>query len=203
MKNIYQKAFTLIELLIVIALLGTLAVGMLAALDPFEQLKKGTDTGVRNTVTEFHEAVIRYYAIKNRMPWCTGIDDQTGRCSTFRDGDTNPDGTLLSSLTNTINEIVGTGELKSSFSSLAKDQLSKIYVTGTNEPPTIIVCFKPVSKSFQKDPNTVYDNKGVKQTSGCKSQGTGNSGQDCYWCIGDVTTTSGGGGTTNTPTPTP
>ena len=46
------KGFTLIELLIVIALLGALAVGLLAALDPFEQLKKGTDTGTRNTVSE-------------------------------------------------------------------------------------------------------------------------------------------------------
>src|SRR3989339_155227 len=70
-----SKGFTLIELLIVIALLGALAVGLLAALDPFEQLKKGTDTGVRNTAGEFQGASIRYYAIKNYMPWCS--DAQT------------------------------------------------------------------------------------------------------------------------------
>ncbi|HEX7542609.1 MAG TPA: prepilin-type N-terminal cleavage/methylation domain-containing protein, partial [Patescibacteria group bacterium] len=80
MKN-FNKGFTLIELLIVIALLGALAVGLLAALDPFEQLKKGTDTSVRNTVSEYQGAVIRYYAIKNQMPWC---HDAT--CGTFEDG---------------------------------------------------------------------------------------------------------------------
>ncbi|MEK7634177.1 MAG: prepilin-type N-terminal cleavage/methylation domain-containing protein, partial [Patescibacteria group bacterium] len=67
----FYAGFTLIELLIVIALLGALAVGLLAALDPFEQLKKGTDTGVRNTVSEVHGSIIRFYAIKNYMPWCT------------------------------------------------------------------------------------------------------------------------------------
>jgi len=66
-----KKAFTLIELLIVIALLGALAVGLLAALDPFEQLKKGTDTGVRNTVSEVHGAIIRYYAVA--VIKCLGI----------------------------------------------------------------------------------------------------------------------------------
>ena len=39
-----SKGFTLIELLIVIELLGALAAGLLAAIDPFEQLKKGVDT---------------------------------------------------------------------------------------------------------------------------------------------------------------
>ncbi|MFH0773343.1 MAG: prepilin-type N-terminal cleavage/methylation domain-containing protein, partial [bacterium] len=41
MKKI-TRGFTLIELLIVIALLGALAVALLAALDPLEQIKKGT-----------------------------------------------------------------------------------------------------------------------------------------------------------------
>ena len=66
----FKSGFTLIELLIVIALLGALAVGLLAALDPFEQLKKGTDTGVRNMVSEIHGSAIRYYAIKIR---CRGV----------------------------------------------------------------------------------------------------------------------------------
>ncbi|MFS8159790.1 MAG: prepilin-type N-terminal cleavage/methylation domain-containing protein, partial [Candidatus Roizmanbacteria bacterium] len=68
--NHKKSGFTLIELLIVIALLGALAVGLLAALDPFEQLKKGTDSGVRNTVSEIQGAAIRFYALKEHQPWC-------------------------------------------------------------------------------------------------------------------------------------
>lgn len=172
MKKIGTKAFTLIELLIVIALLGALAVGLLAALDPFEQLKKGTDTGVRNTVSEVHGAIIRYYAIKNYMPWCANADS----C------DNEPDGTKLSDLTNMISNIVTAGELKSDFEQLAGGALSKIYVTGNNANATVAVCFKPTAKSFINDPNTKFDNKGNEITNNsCKSQGGDST--DCYWCV--------------------
>lgn len=175
--SMQKKGFTLIELLIVIALLGALAVGLLAALDPFEQLKKGTDTGVRNTVSEFHGAVIRYYAIKNHMPWC-----QDSNCTTFRDGNAEPNGTQLSNMPNTISEIVNTGELKSDFAALAGGALGKIYVTGSNADATVIVCFRPTAKSFINDPNTKFESNGAEVTdNSCKSQ----NGQrtDCFWCV--------------------
>lgn len=168
------KSFTLIELLIVIALLGALAVGLLAALDPFEQLKKGTDTGVRNTVSEFHGAVIRYYAIKNIMPWC---GDST--CSTVRDGSSEPNATTLTNLTNTISEIVSTGELKSDFSQLAgSGTLGKIYVTGSNANASVTVCFKPTAKSFIADPNTKFTQDGQDT---CAT--TDPTQKTCYWCV--------------------
>ena len=37
-QKLLQYGFTLVELLIVIALLGALAIGLLATVDPFEQL---------------------------------------------------------------------------------------------------------------------------------------------------------------------
>lgn len=171
----------MIELLIVIALLGALAVGLLAALDPFEQLKKGTDTGVRNTVSEFQGAVIRYYAIKNQMPWCTNAT-----CTTFEDGLSEPlpaGGTLLSAMPNTIADIVTSGELKTDFSTLAGGQLAKITVFGSNTNASIEVCYKPQAKSFINDPNTKYvAATGVVAAAGtCKGQG----GADltCLWCV--------------------
>jgi len=171
-----KRGFTLIELLIVIALLGALAVGLLAALDPFEQLKKGTDTGVRNTVSEVHGAVIRFYAIKNYMPWC-----DTSACAAPLDGqaDTIPAPALLTSLTNTIAAVVLTGELKSDFSSLAGvGTLGKIYVNGSNTNATISVCYKPTSKSFIADANTKFTQAGL-DTCGAADP----THATCYWCV--------------------
>lgn len=169
MKN-STKGFTLIELLIVIALLGALAVGLLAALDPFEQLKKGTDTGTQNTVSEVQGAIIRYFAIKTNMPWCpTGAG-----CPA------DPAGTALSAepMAASITEIVSTGELKADFVSLAANNLSKIFVTGSQVGSTVTVCYKPTSKSFIANPNTKFTKEGV-DTCGT----TDPTHATCYWCV--------------------
>jgi len=166
----YNKGFTLIELLIVIALLGALAVGLLAALDPFEQLKKGTDTGVRNTVSEVQGSIIRFYAIKNYMPWCTAA----GACGTEPIGIPLTDSAMTTMITN----IVGTGELKSDFSTLAgSGTLAKIYVTGVDAAATVSVCYRPTAKSFLSDPNTKYNKSGVLTTCVVTDLLT------CFWCV--------------------
>lgn len=168
----FNRGFTLIELLIVIALLGALAVGLLAALDPFEQLKKGTDTGVRNTVSEIQGAIVRFYAIKNYMPWC---DDAA--CANPLDT-TEPSATTLTLLPNTIQAIVDTGELKSDFSTLAgTGTLGKIYVTGDNAAATAAVCYRPTAKSFIADPNSKFDNTGAEVACVPADLDT------CYWCV--------------------
>lgn len=177
-----NKGFTLIELLIVIALLGALAVGLLAALDPFEQLKKGTDTGIRNTVSEIQGATIRFYAIKNYMPWC-----DPAASTTCTDVSTPMTATALNATAYTpITAIINAGELKADFINLAGAQLDKIYISGVSEPsPEIVVCFMPTSKSFQVDPNTKFKQDGTvgsPSTGTCKSQSA--TGTDnCYWCI--------------------
>jgi prepilin-type N-terminal cleavage/methylation domain-containing protein len=166
MKN---KAFTLIELLIVIALLGVLAIVSLAALDPFEQLKKGTDTGVRNTVSEVHGAIIRYYAVKGNMPWTSDSIGPIDLSSGYEQVG--------------IQRIVETGELKTDFSALAgSDRLRKITVIGTKE--SVTVCFRPESKSFRSDLNTKYDNSGREKGTGTDKCGQTNSDSfSCYWCV--------------------
>lgn len=176
MKNL-RKGFTLIELLIVIALLGALAVGLLAALDPFEQLKKGTDTGVRNTVSEVQGAIVRYYAIKNSMPWKNLASPLTGFAAT----------NLLTGYSGiNIQDVIVTGELKSDFSTLAGGQLSNITIEGATQ--TVTVCFKPSSRSFRSDPNTKYYISGAditsysaNNTSTCGDPGSATFG--CMWCV--------------------
>lgn len=174
-----RKGFTLIELLIVIALLGALATGLLAALDPFEQLKKGADTGTRNLVSEIHGAIIRYYAIKNNMPWCpngsAGVGCLADPNKTSLDvSPMGPQATAGTALAN----IVQTGELKTNFSDLAITNLSKVFVTGSQTNVTVVVCYKPTSKSFINDPNTIYTKDGVNTC------GTADATHiTCYWCV--------------------
>lgn len=166
-----KKGFTLIELLIVIALLGALAVGLIGALDPFEQLKKGTDTGRRDLVSQVQTAIIRYYSTKNLMPW-TGSDPNKTDLAT-------------APMAGAITAMVTAGELSSNFTTVQAGNLTKIWVTGTGlDPtaaPTAIVCYKPDSKSFQVDPNTKFNQDGSTATAGTCLSGGGTTA--CYWCI--------------------
>lgn len=169
MKKLSAQSFgfTLIELLIVIALLGALAVGLLATIDPFEQLKKGRDTSLRNTVAEFYNANLRYYSTKGQFPWGTDATE----------------GFSYPSFTTTITELITVGELKNRFQELAgTGNLAKIYVNSTSGEH-ISSCFKPESKAFQEDLNTIYESSGETSASTCKSQTTGTAGTDCYFCI--------------------
>jgi prepilin-type N-terminal cleavage/methylation domain-containing protein len=159
------RGFTLIELLIVIALLGALAVGLLATIDPFEQLKKGRDTSMRNTVSEFYNANLRYYSTKAAFPW-------TGTLAT----------TSVYALSSNVNLLVNAGELKNNFFQLAgTGNLDKIYVTSTSVDH-VAVCYEPESKGFQIDPNTMYDRAGGV-VGNCKSGTAGTAGIACDFCI--------------------
>jgi prepilin-type N-terminal cleavage/methylation domain-containing protein len=176
MKN--TKGFTLIELLIVIALLGALAVALLAALDPLEQIKKGTDTGVRNTVAEIGGSFTRYASVKagsmpfsGTVPWGAVGTDTAGTWY------------------QAIQSVIDAGELKSDFFTLSKDQLDKIYITAINDQGTqkAYVCFQPSSKSFRVDANTKFgyltgQDGTMTELSGCDASGTVAAGT-CYWCV--------------------
>ena len=169
MKN-FKKGFTLIELLIVIALLGALAVGLLAALDPFEQLKKGTDTGTRSKVSELHGAVIRYYGIKSNMPWCpTGAGCPVDPSATDL---------VTAPMVDALTEIINVGELKTNFLVLTGGDSTKIFTTGSQVLATVSVCYKPTAKSFINDPNTKYTITGASTCAAADP-----TQLTCYWCV--------------------
>lgn len=172
---VMSRGFTLIELLIVIALLGALAVGLLATIDPFEQLKKGRDTSLRNTVSEIYNANLRYYATKGTFPWVSS------------EISTQPISITDAAMMGYVDDLIAKGELKSRFKELVgESNLAKIFITSTIIAPAAVpeylsVCFAPESKGFQGDPATTYNNAGVAMTSTFCRSGTGT--ETCYFCI--------------------
>ena len=71
MKNKINKikGFTLVELLIVIALIAILSVAVLATINPIEQSNKAKDSTVQNDAAEVMNAYERYYANAQAYPW--------------------------------------------------------------------------------------------------------------------------------------
>ncbi len=158
-----KLGFTLIELLIVISLLGVLAVGLLATIDPFEQLKKGRDTSTRNMVEEFYNGTLRYYAVNNNFPWATGVINGLALNRTL--------------LNQALSSTIAAGELKQAFADATGRE--RIYVTST-AGEDLTVCFQPQSRSFRIDNNNKYNASGVTLGTAVCPNATSTG---CYWCI--------------------
>lgn len=68
-RKFFNKGFTLVELLIVIALIAILSVAVLATINPIEQANKARDSRVQNDAAEVMNAYERYYASQQAYPW--------------------------------------------------------------------------------------------------------------------------------------
>lgn len=154
------------ELLIVIGVLGILAAGLLAAIDPFEQLKKARDTNNRNAATELLQANQRYYATHGYLPWlkedaCTDASLDVLRPVTpvttyplsylVVSKSTSTDYNAI--LTTCLEDTLGAdGEIKATFS----DGLSTSLYLTSGSKTRVGVCFSPEAKSNRTDPATKY-----------------------------------------------
>lgn len=164
LSSLNAKGFTLIELLVVIGILGILSSALVATIDPFEQIKKGNDANVKNVAVEYSTALIRYYMTHNGMPWYP----VTAVTAEVISGNVGLGYTQL---------LITDGELKTAFTTATSVTKNILVSGGTN---SAVVCFKPESKSQQKDQNTKFNSSGVDAT-GCKSF-TPAGTSDCYWC---------------------
>jgi prepilin-type N-terminal cleavage/methylation domain-containing protein len=140
-SSIKKLGFTMIELLIVIAVLGILAVAVLASINPIEQINRGRDTGTRSDAEQFISAVDRFYAAKGFYPWMTNGASTNTWTNT---GGDESDG-ILTQIDST-NSVLGddgvdvldimssggTAEIKSSFTSRLADPDAANYLSVYN-----------------------------------------------------------------------
>lgn len=64
-----SEGFTLVELLIVIALLGVIATIVIAAINPIEQANRASDAGLKADGSQMVSAIQRYYVSHSSYPW--------------------------------------------------------------------------------------------------------------------------------------
>lgn len=183
-NSMNKKGFTMIELLIVIGVLGILATGVLAAVDPFEQLKKARDTNTRQSVISLHTAFIRYYATHANLPWDMpikpeGCDELEGGARPLAAGVDTADTCIASSLE-------ADGELKPGFvKALGSGVASTIFIT-SGAKAQLYICFMPQSKPVFAEEGTRFSQSGVDMSATeCsldeKKDGPA-GGAECYYC---------------------
>ncbi len=149
-----KKGFTLIELLIVITIIGILAVAVLSAINPIEQVRRAQDQGIESDMAELLNGMERYYTAFFEYPW-----DALGEAD--------PSQTLVQNTW--ITELINKGEVKPQFAD--RDSWVKIYTTISGS--VVRLCFDPASSSFQKQADTAGKNR--DGSSGCTS--------GCYVCV--------------------
>ena len=153
-----QTGFTLMELLIVIGVLGILAAGLLAAIDPFEQLKKARDANNRNASVELLNGFTRYYASHGEFPWnLPGINVGCDALVDTVPGAAAGGVTELQDIGDCVAAIEADGELKSDFNSNVN---ANIYVSSEDETD-VAVCFAPEGKALRNDATTKWVLDGV------------------------------------------
>ena len=170
-----KKGFTLIELLVVISLIGVLAVAVLSAINPIEQLNKGRDAGRRADSAQIINAIDRYYASNEEFPWnsstafgvnkiatvdtafkVTAEKAGVGICGVAVGG--NPTtGTSQDETGCTLDGLlVSSSELKSQFGKRKAFRTTPVaedvfYVIKETNDPSVAVCFIPSSKATRTD----------------------------------------------------
>jgi hypothetical protein len=127
------------------AILGAFAIGIIATIDPFEQLKKGKDTSINSTSNELYTAFVRSVG-------------------------TNPQGILRKDYVgipldsaegkSLVKTLIDYGELKTNFTTISKSVSDHIYFTGNQDSSFFTLCFAPESKSYKTNRDAHYDKFG-------------------------------------------
>jgi len=180
MKKVLIKGFTLVELLIVMALIAILAAALVATLDPIEQINKARDARITNDSAEVLAGIERFYASIQEYPWEGWQDDVSsndavgyhsgmngmGICGSVNErNDTGEDSDAIAttcnstSTTGDVGVLIDAKELKGAFANKAEFQNMIASPTDWGEglylyhdgTGNIYVCFVPKSKTYRQN----------------------------------------------------
>jgi len=152
-RKIIGSGFTLVELLIVIALLGVLAAAVLAAINPLEQANRARDTRFRSDGSQLLSAEDRYFVSQEKFTWVTN-GDVTNNDAAF--GFANAIGAgvgICGADCNTDGLLIANNELKTEFRNRdfiknGATETEAIYVgKATGASSSEYACWVPKSKS--------------------------------------------------------
>ncbi len=199
----FNSGFTLVELLIVIALIGVLAVALVATLNPIEQVNKAKDARYKNDAAELLAAIERYYASNLEYPWVTagvagdndeawGSDCQAAGVGICLAGNCDDDGRLIT-----------TGELKDSFRRKEQfttdDDIDMLHLVKGLNSDAVYACFVPQSGTNRRNAilAEIYTGDAYQEPVDCPSAPTGWStlNDACFMCVPEVGAVVGTGGT--------
>ena len=204
-----QAGFTMIELLIVISILGILAVAVLSAINPVEQINRGRDTGTQSDAEQLISAIDRHHAFQSYYPWqidandddeLTALEGALTPVTALEPADT-ANCSILDKLSigSTTPACSGTNELKATFItrivSGGANRTLHIYNRGTTGSSTY-VCFIPQSDAYltrAKErcraalPGDIEDVVAATicggVAPGADNTGTAAAGSDYYYCL--------------------
>ncbi len=152
----FSLGFTLVELLIVIALLGVLAAAVLAAINPLEQANRARDTRMRSDASQLLAAIDRYFVARDQFPWVTS-GDVANNDSAYGFINAKDDGVGICSTANGCSDdgnLITNNELKTEFrnrdfiKAADSDFANLLYIAkGTGASSPVYACFIPASKS--------------------------------------------------------
>lgn len=207
MKNFLVRGggaggFTLVELLIVIALLGAIALIVIAAINPIEQANRARDTRLKSDSGQIISAIDRYFASQGKMPWASTTDvapslaavdagtPAIGICDNDTDATNNAGSTSDITCTQSGN-LIRNDELKSEFrnrdfvkpTTIAANRL--FMLKGSGASSSVYACFIPLSNSERSKTgslrNLVIDSGSNAPQTGCTT--TNWTTSPCYICI--------------------